>query len=1233
AALVHIFARFAEIIIERLNQVPDKNFLAFLDLLGASRLPPQPARVPLTFSLAAGTTVDAVVPKRTQVAAPPAEGEKDPVIFETERELVVSAAQLESIFVRDPQQDMYSDCSLIITNPELLGVPVFRGNQLIEHIFYIGHSKLLGFPEIENLKLKVNLSKALGTPEEIKWQIWYETENEANWQDIAPENDETQGFTQEGKNRNIEFRNMTAVPVTTVNSVTNRWLRCRLVTPITLANESQNGMVSANQLPEVEEIKLEATISSSDLLIETAFTNQLPIDLTKDFFPFGEKPKFGDTLYLANNQAFSQKDARITIDIILTNWASGVAPTFIGGNPKLKWEFWNGKKWMAIGTSTLEGGLPAGNNTFEDTTRAFTGYFEKVFLFSQGEYTDLTVQAISSDGTAFQLNEDTQEILYLGATERFKDINFSLATRGEGYTLIFEYFNGFQWIQLTEGEHNLEDNTSNWTADGRVEFTIPNDWKQTTINDATRYWIRIRTSTPPNSIAEAFFFQADRGHVGFEFPEPPVATMVNGVKDFWIRVRIISGNYGKEASYTNGFEAATFAPPSISSITVDHTLTIQEEPPEAIFTYNDAVYSNNLIQLIDNQNQIFPKPLIPFQATETDKQTLYFGFSLPSGRKEFFNRTISLFNSIANLKYGEKLVPISPNKSRRVGEAGVIVIHKFWLTNNTSDSVQFKLTVLGTKTNWETNVPESLNVEADSVKEVEVRVEIRTEAKLESSDRGFLQVSQVNSSIIDNATFETFVGKQLPKDEQIQLLWQYWNGKEWAKLTVRDETENFTRPGLIEFLPPTDFSPREDFNLPPRYWLRVQWVKGNYEVEPRLKRVLLNTTMAVQTITIQNEIIGSSDGNENQKFQTTRQPILAGQHLEVREPEIPSALEKQKIEKEEGENAITSISEATGRPQEIWVRWHQVKDFYQSETRDRHYILDNITGKITFGDGRNGLIPPRGKGNIRMITYQTGGGKIGNKPAKSIVQLKTTVPYVDRVINYEAATGGAEAETLDSLIERVPREIRHRKRAVTLEDYEDLAKLASPEVIRAKCIPLANLKADLLVDTKVTKLPGAVSVIIVPRSREVKPLPSLELIRSVQEYLEKRTEPTVNISVVGPLYVRVDITAEIALTSLEGASKVAQTVEAKLASFLHPLTGGFDEAGWNFGRQPYKSDFYRLLEGISEVDHVRSLDVKEEVDNLDEQRDVTEKLNLIKQTGRFLVYSGNHDISLTFVES
>ncbi|NEO78190.1 putative baseplate assembly protein [Moorena sp. SIO4G3] len=1227
-AIVNIFARFAEIIIERLNQVPDKNFLAFLDLLGASRLPPQPARVPLTFSLAAGTIVDAVVPKGTQVAAPPAEGEQDPVIFETERELVVTAAKLDSVFVRDPEQDLYSDRSSIITTPASPGVDIFRGNQPIEHSFYIGHSKLLGFAEIDTFKVTINLSKALSTPGEVTWEIWQETEDGANWQEITPSNDETQGLRSRG-DRDIQFSNITALPLTTVNSVTSRWLRCRLVTPITLAEESLTGMVSANELPEIDEIKIEATISSSNLLIETGFTNQSPLDLTKDFFPFGEKPKFGNTLYLANSQAFSQDNAEVTLNIRFTSPASGIPPTLTDGDPKLKWEFWNGKKWMAIGTSTLERGLPANSNqTFEDTTKAFTitRYFDQVLLLSEEQYIDLTEEARSSDGTGFELNKNTGDILYLGSTGHFKYIHFHLATKGQGYTLKFEYFNGTQWTQLTEEEHNLEDNTSKWTADGCVEFTTPTDWQQTNINDANLYWIRITTTTEPETIAQAFSFQLDC-YVRFTFPEPPVPTMVNGVEDFWIRVRISSGNYGREARYERivptpeppapeyRFIEATFAPPSISSIGVSYTLTISEEP-EALLTYNDSVYSSNLVKRIDSKNKI-----IPFQRTELDEKAFYLGFSLPLARTEFTNRKISLFNWVNEVKYGEKLVPFLPNKSKKNGEPGSLVIHNFCLTNNIS-LAGFEVKIFGT--NWEHNVPDLLDREANSEQELEIRLEIPADAKLEDKDRGFLQISQDNnSSIVYNAVFETIVGTQLPQTEQVQLLWEYWDGQAWQQLTIRDETENFTRSGLIEFLPPGDFSPKEDFNLPPRYWLRVKWFKGDYDVEPRLKQVLLNTTMAAQTATIQKEIVGSSDGTENQTFQTTSQPILAGQELEVREPEIPSALEKEKILLEEGEKAITVTTNDTGRPQEIWVRWHQVPDFYQSEPRDRHYVFDNLTGKITFGDGRNGLIPPPGQGNIRMSRYQTGGGTAGNKPAGAIVQLKTTVPYVDKVINHQAAAGGAQAESLDSLIERAPKEIRHRQRAVTREDYEDLAKLASPEVSRAKCVPLANLKTNPLagLETKPDSS-GTVSVIIVPRSTEAKPLPSLELIKRVQNYLQAYTEPTVAISVVGALYVRVNITTEIAVTSLEGSREVAQTVEQTLASFLHPLTGGFDGMGWNFGRQPYKSDLYRLLERVPGVDHVSSLEVND-----------IEELEGASQTNRFLVYSGNHTITLTFVES
>ena len=542
-------------------------------------------------------------------------------------------------------------------------------------------------------------------------------------------------------------------------------------------------------------------------------------------------------------------------------------------------------------------------------------------------------------------------------------------------------------------------------------------------------------------------------------------------------------------------------------------------------------------------------------------------------------------------------------------------------------------------------MPVELNQEAEitlapnQFRQVEVRVRI-PETDPGESDRGWLKLIQQQDSNLSqpleySAVFTTFVGREIPLDERLTLVWEYWNGNNWNSLTLqRDDSENFTRPGLIRFLAPGDFTLMEEsayqFGLSPRYWLRVQWQDGNYFLEPRLQRMVFNTIMAAQTITIRNEILGSSNGNANQSFRATRAPILDQQEMEVRELEMPSAQERERIEQEEGQDAISTVLDETGRPQQIWVRWHEVPDFYGSGTRDRHYVLNHLTGVIQFGDGRNGLIPPLDTGNIRLAYYQTGGGNRGNQAPGTIVQLKTTVPYIEAVTNLEPATGGAESETLESLRDRLPRTIRHRDRAVTLENCEDLAQQASPEVARAKCFPLLNLQENpLAVQNPVSQIPqapGTISVIIVPRSQDARPLPSLELIDRVQRYLEARLVPTASLYVVGPLYVEVRVEVEIGLTSLEGVSVVEQTVKTTLASFLHPLTGGLDGNGWDFGREPYKSDFYALLEAIPNVDYIRSLKV-------DDGSNESPVIQAIKDTGRFLVYSGNHKINLFFEES
>ena len=45
-ALLRVLAQYLGVTVARLNQAPQKNFLAFLEMLGIDALPPQPARAP-----------------------------------------------------------------------------------------------------------------------------------------------------------------------------------------------------------------------------------------------------------------------------------------------------------------------------------------------------------------------------------------------------------------------------------------------------------------------------------------------------------------------------------------------------------------------------------------------------------------------------------------------------------------------------------------------------------------------------------------------------------------------------------------------------------------------------------------------------------------------------------------------------------------------------------------------------------------------------------------------------------------------------------------------------------------------------------------------------------------------------------------------------------------------------------------------------------------------------------
>jgi predicted phage baseplate assembly protein len=262
---------------------------------------------------------------------------------------------------------------------------------------------------------------------------------------------------------------------------------------------------------------------------------------------------------------------------------------------------------------------------------------------------------------------------------------------------------------------------------------------------------------------------------------------------------------------------------------------------------------------------------------------------------------------------------------------------------------------------------------------------------------------------------------------------------------------------------------------------------------------------------------------------------------------------------------------ATGTAVAAWVRWHERPHLYDSSVADRHFVIERATGLLRFG----ARVPAAGTQII--ASYATGGGAAGNVPANTVRELRTALPYIAGVDNPIAAAGGASAETTNDIETRGPQILRHRDRALSAQDYEWLARGASPEVARTRCEPLRGP------DGRAQR--GWITVLVAPRSAAPFPSPSPELARRIRQAVAERAPATVALRIEAPDYVAVSVLATLAPEDPSVSAAVEARVRDALTRFLHPLTGGPDGAGWAFGESVHLSQIARVIETTPGVDY------------------------------------------------
>lgn len=206
-----------------------------------------------------------------------------------------------------------------------------------------------------------------------------------------------------------------------------------------------------------------------------------------------------------------------------------------------------------------------------------------------------------------------------------------------------------------------------------------------------------------------------------------------------------------------------------------------------------------------------------------------------------------------------------------------------------------------------------------------------------------------------------------------------------------------------------------------------------------------------------------------------------------------------------------------------------------------------------------------------------------------------------------------ETGSLDAAARQTVLELRRRYRAVVAGDYETLALQADQRVRRARCVPDRNLEAADPGQRRAVA-PAHVSLVVVPgRSPDQPgpPQPAGELRAALWSLLDDRRMLTTRHHVVGPSYVPVVISANLAPQPDAPPEEALQIAQAALTSFLDPLDGGPGGSGWPFGRALSAAEVYPVLEHLPLVDYVE--DVR--INDADRQELDAHELPLLSSTG------------------
>ncbi|SFB15934.1 putative baseplate assembly protein [Cohnella sp. OV330] len=464
------------------------------------------------------------------------------------------------------------------------------------------------------------------------------------------------------------------------------------------------------------------------------------------------------------------------------------------------------------------------------------------------------------------------------------------------------------------------------------------------------------------------------------------------------------------------------------------------------------------------------------------------------------------------------------------------------------------------------------------------------------------------------------LGRQVPANEGAP--WIEWEALvrdglrfAWVPLKGMDTTNGFTESGAFQFAGPPGLEPVRLFGVE-RVWLRALNRDGRFgnkgALVPTVLRVDRNAVSVVQRRTLRDEYPErTSDG-----WQLSAAPVVS-QEVWVEE----TGFVGEQTLAEMDEDRYEAHRDSEGRQTRVWIRWQAVETLAGSLPHDRHYTIDEASGRLRFGDGKSGMgLPLAGTDKVR-VTYQVTEGARGNVPARAIRGLLQPLAFVDSVGNPSAAVGGGDAESLARAMERGPQHARHRGRAVSASDMEWIVRESDPSIAQVRCLPGR--------DARLRRAPGKVVVVALPLGGREGVAFFPEIKKKIEAALRDKASNLLlqggRLTIMPPALLEISVKAIVRTGSADDVVPTEAACLKALDRYLDTRGGQIDGRGWQIGETVHASALYGLLQSERTVLEVELLHMSVVVIEHGEAREVPE--SALRDLPHGIVVSGSHQVT------